>query len=125
MIKEEYWGCIFTRLRRSDYASPDEEGSERYMDFRFMLWLQILADSCQTFFIVNSGYRTLKHNMKVGGVPDSSHLRGLAADIKADTSHKKFMIIERALRLGCKRIGIYRNLVHVDLDESKPQMVIW
>lgn len=31
---------------------------------------------------VNSGYRTPEHNRRVGGVANSDHLRGLAADIR-------------------------------------------
>ena len=32
--------------------------------------------------IINSGYRCVKHNKDVGGVPDSQHLKGKAADIR-------------------------------------------
>lgn len=31
---------------------------------------------------VNSGYRCPKHNAEVGGVPNSQHMRGEAADIR-------------------------------------------
>ena len=45
--------------------------------------------------VVNSGYRCEKHNKDVGGVRNSQHLRGEAADIHcADNERLKQLIIE-------------------------------
>lgn len=43
--------------------------------------LQPLRDSIQTPVTVTSGYRSVKLNRYVGGVADSKHLQGLAADL--------------------------------------------
>ncbi len=32
--------------------------------------------------VINAGYRCPRHNQEVGGVPDSEHTHGLAADIR-------------------------------------------
>jgi len=125
MIDEHAWDDYFTRLNRKQFASPDETGSEKLMDYDFLCWLQQLAVSCQTFFAVSSGYRTPIHNDEVGGSPNSSHMKGLAADIIVKGSLQRFLLVERSLRMGCKRIGVYRNMVHIDMDIDKPSMVLW
>ena len=44
---------------------------------------------------VNSGYRCEKHNAEVGGVKNSQHLRGEAADIHCDDNRRLAEIIEQ------------------------------
>lgn len=75
--------------------------------------------------IITSGYRCEKHNRAVGGKEDSAHLKGLAADIKCDDSTFRMMLVPALIHAGFKRIGVYKNYIHVDCDESKPQGVFW
>lgn len=44
--------------------------------------------------VVNSGYRCQKHNLEVGGVANSQHLRGEAADIHCADNERLAKIIE-------------------------------
>ena len=44
--------------------------------------------------LVNSGYRCPKHNAEVGGVPNSQHMRGEAADICCGDNERLAKIIE-------------------------------
>ena len=46
--------------------------------------LQPLRDAIGRPVYITSGYRSAKLNARVGGVPNSYHLRGLAADIHVD-----------------------------------------
>ena len=46
--------------------------------------LQPLRDTLGAPVYINSGYRSKKLNAKVGGVPNSRHLLGKAADIHCD-----------------------------------------
>ena len=71
--------------------------------------------------VVTSGYRCPMHNESIGGVENSAHMKGLAADIKFDDSSHKFMLIKAFLSVGFKRIGIYESFIHVDVDKTKPQ----
>ena len=48
--------------------------------------------------IVNSGYRCPKHNAAVGGVANSQHLRGEAADITSADNERLAKIIEENAR---------------------------
>lgn len=76
-------------------------------------------------FIITSGVRTLYTNQQTGGVEDSSHLKGLACDISAETSRERFLIIWSALSVGIRRIGIGKTHIHLDIDEEKEQNLIF
>ena len=74
---------------------------------------------------LTSGIRCQAHNKAVGGEEDSSHLRGKAAGIKVNGSIQRFRVVEALLFAGFKRLGIAEVFVHADVDESKPQEVMW
>jgi len=69
-------------------------------------------------FIITSGTRCEKHNAKVGGVKNSSHTKGYAADIALNDNNRVIIIL--ALRKEFDRIGIANDFVHVDIDPSLP-----
>ena len=76
-------------------------------------------------FHINSGFRCMKHNAKVGGVKESSHVFGFAADIGVSDSPSRYKIVNALLTAGFNRIGIGLSLIHVDSDPSKEANVIW
>lgn len=78
-------------------------------------------------FIIESGFRTPEHNKEVGGVENSAHTKGLAVDLRCNSSVNRFKIVFALLNVGFKRIGISykRNFIHADIDTSLPQEVIW
>jgi zinc D-Ala-D-Ala carboxypeptidase len=70
---------------------------------------------------VDSGFRCEAHNKEVGGVADSYHCRGLAADIRAGKL-LPFSIASVAESILCFEkggIGIYRAFVHLDVRGYK------
>lgn len=75
-------------------------------------------------FHINSGYRCSKHNKKVGGTKDSSHMTGWAADIRALDNTSRFKIIKALLEVEFKRIKIYKTFIHVDYDFKKSQNIL-
>lgn len=75
--------------------------------------------------VIASGLRDKDHNKNVGGVEDSSHLLGLAVDINVPDSARRFKLVTEALKLGFRRIGVGKTFVHLDIDKSKPQDVMW
>jgi zinc D-Ala-D-Ala carboxypeptidase len=91
----------------------------------FVQKLQTARDIASIPFAITSGYRCPKHNAEVGGTANSSHLKGMAADIRTRTSSERFAIVDGLLKAGFERIGIGSNFVHVDIDESKPPRVMW
>ena len=76
-------------------------------------------------FIITSGKRTALQNDAAGGVSDSSHLRGLAVDLRCRGSQARFDMISSLLLAGFRRIGAYDRHLHVDCDETLPQAVLW
>lgn len=76
-------------------------------------------------FVIRSWCRCPVHNEAVGGLDDSSHLKGCAADIEAAFSGSRFLIVDALIRAGFTRIGIGKDFVHVDYDTSKAQCVMW
>lgn len=122
--KEEFWKTI-QYFKFTEFDSPDIISSGENMDHEFIRFLDCARHMCNFPFTIDSGFRTLERNILKKGSINSAHLRGLAADVRAVTNYYKYKIIEVSLRLGVKRLGIYENHVHVDLDESLPPEVIW
>lgn len=95
------------------------------MDVIFMLKLAKAERLAGFKFNYNSTIRCKKHNKEVGGSETSSHLKGLAVDIKVKGSRKRFLILKALIDVGFTRIGIYKTFLHVDYSKDKIQEVIW
>ena len=76
-------------------------------------------------FVITSGYRCPSHNRAVGGVANSAHTKGLAADIACSDSRTRGYIIGALFEAGFNRIGIHEHFIHVDDDPSKDADVVW
>lgn len=112
-------------FKPEEFNSPDEKASGLRMSIDFVKQLDKLRFFCEFPLKINSGFRTKTHNKKVKGKPSSAHTLGLAADIHCVNSRKRFIIVQEALKLGFKRVGIGNTFVHLDMDDNKPQQVIW
>ena len=81
---------------------------------------------CGFPFKITSGFRPPAHNAEIGGVIDSSHTKGLAADLARPQGDEPLFKMIWALGLaGFKRIEIASRHIHVDVDPGKPQYVMW
>ena len=109
----------------SEFDSPDEIGSGFMMDLDFLVKLDTARHKAGIPFKINSGYRTIAHNKKVGGKRNSSHRKGLAVDIKSKDSRSRSIILKSLLSVGFTRIGIGKTFIHVDDDLKKAQNVTW
>lgn len=74
---------------------------------------------------ISSGFRCPAHNVEVGGLPNSAHLTGEAADIVCAFSADRYQLVRIFLSLGASRIGIGKGFLHVDVSRALPQNVIW
>ncbi len=98
-------------FRREEFTDPDE------MSLDFLYLLNAARGAAGVPFRVSSSYRDDDEN--------SAHMGGVAVDIKCTMSRERMRILAGLLRVGFRRIGIYRNHVHVDLDRTKEQDVLW
>ncbi len=95
------------------------------INLNLIAYLDEARELAQVPFIINSGCRCEKHNRRVKGSRTSSHLRGLAADIKATNSKTRFAILQSLFMVGFSRIGIHKRFIHVDIDHKKPSTVVF
>jgi uncharacterized protein YcbK (DUF882 family) len=115
----------------SDFDSPGMKGSGyKYMDQDFLIMLAKARHQCGVPFIINSGYRSPEYNQLLirkgyKASPVSSHLKGLAADIRTKNNRERMLILKGLMNVGFTRIGISTSFIHVDLDKDKVQDVIW
>lgn len=70
---------------------------------------------------VNCAYRCPKHNAEVGGVKNSYHTLGMAADIHVDGVSINDLALAAAW-VGFSGIGKYKTFVHVDV---RPKEARW
>jgi uncharacterized protein YcbK (DUF882 family) len=87
--------------------------------------LQALRDYLEVpVSVTGSGYRTVKHNAKVGGAKNSQHLTASGADINAEGYEPKQLaeVIELLILHGIMKqggVGVYPNFVHYDIRGTK------
>ena len=113
-----------------EFASPDDPKSGSKMDAKFLEKLDYARQNAGVPFKINSGYRTIEWNAKIGGRVGvgklmSSHCKGLAADIHCNNSRNRGLIINALISVGIRRIGIAKTFIHCDVDKDKDQDVIW
>ena len=109
----------------SEFDSPDEQGSGKYMDESFLSMLDDARGIAGIPFIINSGFRSKSHNEYCGGKINSSHLFGYAVDLHCTDSRSRSIIISSLQKAGFNRFGIGNTFIHCDNDPDKDPNVIW
>lgn len=95
------------------------------IDSAFLQLLDNARDIAGIPFHITSGYRCFEHNRAIKSQDTSSHVKGLAVDIRCASSRERFKILYGLLKSGFSRIGIGETFIHADFDEEKTQKVIW
>lgn len=114
----------------TEFDSPDQVGSGKKMHPDILEMLDQARDKYDKPIRITSGYRTKEYNESLSArgykaSPNSSHLKGLAADIACTSSVDRYHLINCLLDVGFKRIGIANTFIHVDIDTEKANEVIW
>lgn len=91
----------------------------------FLALLDRVREAAGIPLVLNCAYRSVAYEKKKGRSGNSAHTRGLAVDIRCNTSANRYKIIRAALECGINRIGVGKTFVHLDSDTSLVQGVIW
>ena len=75
--------------------------------------------------IITSGCRCADHNAAVGGVSNSAHTRGTAADIKVEGGLDRRKLVDLAVMNWASGIGVAKTFCHIDVDDVLPRPSIW
>lgn len=114
MDHKEYVGNFCT----TEFSSKDGQDSPYPMVVKMAL-IELCNEIRSEFgkpVIVTSGYRSPSHNAKVGGVPNSYHTKGMAADLRPEDLKdlpRLQWIADKINMYG--GVGYYDTFVHVDI----------
>ena len=97
---------------------------EYKMDKDFLAKLDKAREYAKVPFVINSAYRSPEHPESIKN-PTSSHIKGLAVDIRTTDSRTRYKVLNALIHVGFNRIGIADTFIHVDDDKDKSQQVIW
>ena len=68
---------------------------------------------------ITSGYRSASYNEKIGGVKNSYHVKGMAADIQVEGREPKEVFQWIDSKFPDCGLGLYRTFVHVDCRSQR------
>ena len=115
---------LSANFKRSEFACKGVGccGGAAPVDLRLVALLQKIRDAVEKPITVTNGFRCITHNAnpKVGGVPDSYHTTGTAADIFCPGMHVSqiyFVVVASIRDMGYGWCKVYpeKGIVHVDI----------
>jgi len=99
---------------------------ENKMEPEFLQKLDRLRGECGFPFVITSGYRhPIEHPIEAAKEVPGTHAQGIAADILVQDSVSRMALVEKALELGFKGVGIAKTFVHVDTRGTTPVMWLY
>lgn len=110
---------LATNFTVSEFACNDGS-SPVFVAPELVTILQKIRTNFGKAVTITSAYRTPDYNSKVGGVSNSQHLLGIAADIVVSgVTPATVAAYVETLIPNTGGIGIYSSFVHVDVRETK------
>lgn len=115
-----YWGKLYPQSRKYKWISDKEVEKYQVVD---ALWriADRIRDISGVKLIPTSGGRTVEENKKVGGQPNSAHLRGLALDFKVIGSEENTKVLH-AIDVVRQDTPFFLEIAvghyHIDIDSS-------
>jgi uncharacterized protein YcbK (DUF882 family) len=95
------------------------------MDPNLLHMLDLVREEMGVPLQITSGYRCEQHNQQVGSKPNSAHCKGKAVDVACSSSNLRMVMVCLFVAHGIKRVGIAKTFIHVDVDDTLPQNVMW
>lgn len=120
----------FTKSATADKLNIDNSKVPEYVknNIKELVYqvLQPLRDYIDKPITINSGYRCLKLNAAVGGVPTSQHVQGQAVDIEVD-GMSSFEIAQAVLdlHLPYDQLILYNDFVHISIGTRDRRQLLY
>jgi uncharacterized protein YcbK (DUF882 family) len=111
----------FKYFKYSDFDC--QETGENEMSVEFIHRLDELREACGFPFYITSGFRSPNHSIEKRKQNPGTHAQGIAADIAVSGGAQRRAVVEKALEMGFKGVGVAKGFVHVDIRETTP--VLW
>lgn len=111
---------ISEHFKVKEFAQKDYQCDKILIESELVKVLEDVRTHFNMPVIITSGYRTPEYNKKIGGVKNSQHTKGTAADIKVKTvlasEVQRYLNRKYPDKYG---IGRYENFTHIDVREKK------
>ena len=119
-VKRDGDGKVSKHFRVREFASKDGADEVLIDDDLLTLLEAIRSEAGDKAITINSGYRSPEHNAAVGGVSNSQHVKGTAADIVVEDTDPLTVgqIAEHFLNKK-GGIGVYQTFTHVDTRTTR------
>ena len=120
----------FTRSKKADELVIDNSKVPEFVknNIKELVYqvLQPLRDMIEKPIIINSGYRCLKLNSAVGGVPTSQHVYGQAVDMKVD-GMSSYEIAQAVLELHLPydQMILYDDFIHISIGTRDRRQLLY
>lgn len=119
-VKRDGDGKVSKHFRVREFASKDGADKVLIDDDLVTLLENIREATGGKAVAINSGYRSPEHNAAVGGVSNSQHVQGKAADIVVEGTDPltvgqiaEYLLVDRG------GIGVYQTFTHVDTRANR------
>lgn len=91
------------------YFTTAEFDNPSAMNQQLVNMLDALRDKFGQPIKINSSWRDPAHNAEVGGVADSSHMKGCAVDVEVLPGAFVYDLVAQAIQVGFNGIGINKK----------------
>jgi len=110
---------LLAQLEKVTHFKLDEFRCQGCDDFKLNIHLLLKLEELRKLtgpLIINSGYRSVSYNASVGGIKNSEHIKGNAADIRAVnmSPYNVYYIADKMFN----GVGRYATFTHVDVGEN-------
>lgn len=111
---------VSEHFKAREFAQKDYQCDKILIESELLKVLEDVRTHFNKPVIITSGYRTAEYNKKIGGVKNSQHTKGAAADIKVSAipakEVQKYLQSKYPDKYG---IGSYLNFTHIDVRAKK------
>jgi uncharacterized protein YcbK (DUF882 family) len=111
---------VSAHFKIKEFAQKDYQCDKILIESELIEVLEDVRTHFNMPVIITSGYRTPEYNKKIGGVKNSQHTKGTAADIKVKmvpaSKVQGYLNRKYPNKYG---IGRYENFTHIDVREKK------